>query len=76
MCSNECVEPTESRTRGAARAGVLQVSTDNPAASEVCRQVAGTTYQVYVHLGVAQSTPTTIAGYHPMVHLTHRLLCY
>jgi hypothetical protein len=30
--------------------------------------------QLYVHLGVPQSTP--IAGYHPMDHLTHRLLCY
>lgn len=33
-------------------------------------------YQIYVHLGVAQGTTTAIAGYDPMVHLIHRLLCY
>lgn len=32
--------------------------------------------QVYVHLGVAQGTTASIAGYDAVLHLIHRLLCY
>lgn len=35
-----------------------------------------TPYQVYVHLGVAQGTTPSVAGYDTVVHLIHRLLCY
>ena len=35
-----------------------------------------TAYQVYVHLGVAQGTTASIAGYDAVLHLIHRLLCY
>lgn len=33
-------------------------------------------YQIYVHLGVAQGTTSSIAGYDSMVHLIHGLLSY
>lgn len=32
--------------------------------------------QIYVHLGVAQGTTSSIAGYDSMVHLVHGLLGY
>lgn len=42
------------------------------------REIASclTPYQVDVHLGVAQGTAPSVAGYDTVVHLIHRLLCY